>query len=176
MDSIETEDLRGFRLANKLDAMTSNPSTFKSLGKGRLDASVLDSLRFCESDGSLLNQEVMYIPQISVGGVCYGIFDSTHFRDSNIMFSLRGCPSNTLMGVISKIFLYGQNWYFLVWCHHVVSHPNFVDPYLQYGFAAGFLCEISADTSHVIRLADVISHCAITQIPDAGCIHIMPVD
>ena len=80
------------------------------------------------------------------------------------------------MGVIQKILKYHERWYLLVHQHRNFTRANFVDPYLPYGSAAGFLCEAEADIVHLVRLSDIISHCAITPISEGECIHIMPVD
>lgn len=80
------------------------------------------------------------------------------------------------MGVIDKIFRYSHSWYLLVHEHPILNRPDFADPYLPYGFAAGFLCEAASEDARVIRLSDIVSHCAVTSIPEVDCIHIMPVE
>jgi len=56
------------------------------------------------------------------------------------------------------------------------SRPGFYDPYRKYGFAAGFLCEEQADILHLIDLTQIVSHFALTTLPDEGLIHVLPVD
>lgn len=152
IESIKTEDLRGFRLASKVDVNGPGPIAFRTLNKALLDDDTLQSLRVREDDDFMLNEEVTYILQISVNGICYGMFDSTYYWDSSIIFSNNS--SRTLMGVISKVFQYGQNWYLLIKHHQALSHQGLLDPYLKYGFAAGFLCEVSAHTQYIDRVAN----------------------
>ncbi|KJA13951.1 hypothetical protein HYPSUDRAFT_150983 [Hypholoma sublateritium FD-334 SS-4] len=172
MDSMEREDLRGFRLAKALDPdNTHHMANMKPSQPVALEGNVFQLLKDLEDDPNLHDREVVFVPQISLGGVCYGVFDSKHYRDSAIIFG-----NVNKMGVIQKIFKYHEGWYLLVHQHRNFTRANFVDPYLPYGFAAGFLCNAEADIVHLVRLSDIISHCAITPIPEGECIHIMPVD
>ncbi len=181
MDSIEKGDVRGFKLAEYLDVENTdfNISKMKPSQPTLLENEVLELLRYTENDPRLANEPVVYIPQISFKGLCFGTYDSTHYRDSAIIFTDRSesqVPKKERMGFIDKIFRYSHNWYLLVHEHPALNRPNFADPYLPYGFAAGFLCEAGRKDARVISLSNIVSHCAVTPIPEVDCIHIMPVE
>ena len=56
---------------------------------------------------------------------------------------------------------------------------NRVDPYRQFNFAGGFLCEGRASKMHVIELSQVISHVAWTRLKgdeNEELVHVLPVD
>ncbi len=74
----------------------------------------------------------MFVPQISYRGVCYGIFDSKHYRDSAVIFG------DNKMGVIQKIFKRHEGWYLLIHQHRNFSRVNFVDPIPSLRICGGF--------------------------------------
>lgn len=177
MDSVEKEDLRGFRLAASLNIENSGIVVgMKQSHPVLLDGNVLDLLKSTEKNPHLLAEEVIYVPQISFRGVCYGIFDSKHYRDSSILFADSDPAVKYKMGVIQRIFRYAHNWYLLVDEHPYLDRADFSDPYKLYGTAAGFLCEAAAHVPCVIEASNILSHCVVTSIPEANCNHIMPVD
>ena len=57
----------------------------------------------------------------------------------------------------------------------IAGYEN-ITSYQKYGFAAGFLCEQQASTRHIIELTQIVSHFALTTLPDEDLIHVMPVD
>jgi len=53
-----------------------------------------------------------------------------------------------------------------------------VDIYRTFGFTGGYLCQLHAETLHVIRLSNLVSHFALTpiQLQMTEVIHILSVD
>lgn len=170
MDTIEKEDLRGSRLADALNPENTDfmPEISQPM---MLESDIFSFLRIREHNPNMVNEAVVCVPRISYKGICYGIVGSRHHRDSTIIFS----PGN-IMGSILKIFCFSGEWYFFVHEHLFLNRPGFEDPYIKHGFAAGFLCESAAATQRVIKMTDIISHCAVTPILEGDCIHVMPVD
>lgn len=171
MDAITKEDLRGSRLADTLNPESTDfmPEYSQPM---MLDNDILSFVKARENNPNMNNEAVVYVPRISHKGICYGTLDSRHHGDSAIIFS----PEHK-MGVIHKIFRLRGEWYLYIYQRTFLNRPDFEDPYIKHGFAAGFLCEPARTaTPHVIRMADIISHCAVTPILEGDCIHVMPVD
>ncbi|KAG6808466.1 hypothetical protein H0H93_016889, partial [Arthromyces matolae] len=67
--------------------------------------------------------------------------------------------------------------YLVVRPYKAINPP--LDPYRQFGFAAGFLCTSVPEPFRIISLSQVVSHVAVTAFEDGdfrGLIHILPVD
>ncbi len=136
-----------------------------------LESNIFLLLKILEGNPNLQDREAIFVPQISYQGVCYGVFGSKNFRDSAIIFG-----DERTMGVIQRFSNTTRGWYLLVHQHRNFTRADFVDPYLPYGSAAGFLCEGRSGHRSPHQALDIISHCAITPIPEGECIHIMPLD
>jgi hypothetical protein len=194
LESIRNEDLQGFQLSEFLNApgchigvnMTRQalkPEYFELLSK------VLTSL-----GQTNIRNEILSLDRISFRGVYYGTFQSQHYRDSAIIFRVdvadppEGNESAVLAGIISMICEYecrmqgSQEVFkrlFLFVNEHLSvqkSRPGFHDPYRKYGFAAGFICEEQAEILHLIDLTQIVSHFALTTLPNEKLIHVLPVD
>jgi hypothetical protein len=196
---MQTENLRGFRLSEFLDPNAPdyhvNAKATRQVLKPehfRLLASFLD---LPGNGESTVCKEVVSLERISFQGLCYGTFQSPHYRDSSIIFRASAAhpvsseqrQNGALAGVIDMIFesecrVQGgevlKRIFLFVNEHLSVqrSRPTFHDPYRKYGFAAGFLCERQSSTRHIIELTQIVSHFALTTLPAEDLIHVMPVD
>lgn len=59
------------------------------------------------------------------------------------------------------------------------SDGSRVDPYLEFGFSAGFLCQKNASRLHVLELSQITSHFVLTKFSSINYkhyIHALPVD
>ena len=189
---MQAEDIRGFRLATLV-----NPNTqdLHPSGKTRLALSPDYFIRLSNmlqvGQTNVMN-EVISLEQIAFRGVYYGTVRSRYFRNSAIIFNTGPGLSpdhernevDDKVGIIDMIFEYPswtqgeavQKMFVFVKEHLPVRRPDFHDPYRKYGFAAGLLCEGEAHTLHLIELQQIVSHFALTTLPDEGLIHAMPVD
>ncbi|KAJ3512199.1 hypothetical protein NLJ89_g3658 [Agrocybe chaxingu] len=183
MEAINRQDLRGYRLADLLDPTTSDldrpekgtPSTLPPDRYG-----LLCELLLQEGRAGTTN-DVLSFARVSHDGLCYGVCNSPHFRNSSVLFRLKADDGATVhAGIISQIFCHKtgetNGWYLVIQEHIPLQRPGFVDPYRRYGFASGYLCEEEPTATHVIRLSDIISHFALTPMPQAGAIHVMALD
>jgi hypothetical protein len=192
--STQNEDRQGYRLSEFLhgpDYHIGAHMTRQALKPEYFE--LLDNLLTSFGHTNIRN-EILSLEQISLRGVCYGTFQSPHYRDSAIIFRANagdppeGNESIALAGAISMICEYecrtqGSEEVFkrlFLFVNEYLSvqrsRPGFNDPYRNYGFAAGFLCEEQADTLHLIDLTQIVSHFALTTLPGEGLIHVLPVD
>jgi hypothetical protein len=185
---METEDIRG---SVQLAALNPGAQDFylsRKATRQALSPDYFDQLCNVLGQTNILN-EVLSLDQIAFRGVCYGTFLSTHFRDSAIIFNSatgtsEGNSEEDRAGIIDMIFqckyrIQGdavEKIFIFVKEHPPVQRPDFYDPYRNYGFAAGRLCEGQTHTLHLVELTQVVCHFALTALPDAGLIHVMPVD
>jgi len=185
MEDVQREDIRGSALANLLDPSLKDLSNL--VKNGVLDNEELAMVHNLLPNAipnavSHVTNTVSCVDRISHHGVCYGIFQSSSYRDSAIIFN--ACAStdtNSRMektGVITKIFQHPSittEWYLVVREHCPVQDIDFIDPYLKYGFAAGYLRDKEPTVLHIIALSQIISHVALTPIAE-NLVHVMPVD
>lgn len=179
MEAVEREDIRGSALANILDPSREDISLLAK--NGSLDEEELNLLHGLLPNAVLHNTDIVpCIDRVSFRGVCYGVFQSSNYRDSAIIFSTgTDAVSRTeKTGVITKIFqhpLIVNDWYVVVREHCPIRDMDFIDPYPKYGFAVGYLCEKEPTIIHLITLSQIISHVALTRIAE-NLIHVLPVD
>jgi hypothetical protein len=189
MDKINREDVRGFRLASILD-----PSLPTFEPRSNLDPQIIeDALHrlLCDlldrsMDGAVMPKDANFMKEISYRGVVYALSTSSGFRDSSIMFREREHPQHTKAGIIENIFQYsytredGENIEDIFMAvEELTPITSFVDPYLQFGEFAGFLCEKQeGGNPRVIPMRQVVCHFAYTEMTDGweGLIHVLPVD
>lgn len=132
---------------------------------------------------------VTAVDEISIRGVCFGTSTSSKFRNSAVMF--RSHDDDELKpGIITTIFQsthhpmssHRHKGFYLVVQEHPqiqTSHNNQVDPYLEFGFSAGFLCDKNTMKLHVVELSQIASHFVLTKFSDEQYkeyIHVLPVD
>ena len=197
MDSLEQQDIRGFRRANLLDptlpdseviSLSPSHSKFTTVQLEKTHYQLLSALVIPTSDQQLiLPHEAVSLPEISTGGVCYSSVSSKP-HDSNLIFR---CPrsGSTRVGSISLILQYTYRRshdnaaitsHFLIIneCALVTENTRNLDPFIRFGFAGGFLCSPTFSTVHAIPLSNIISHCAVTPMSGefSGFVHIMPLD
>ena len=191
LNVMQAEDTGGFRLATLV-----NPNTqdLHPSGKTRLALSPDYFIQLSNMLGHTnITNEVISLEQIAFQGVYYGTVRSKYFRNSAIIFNTGpGFPGlspeqngvDDKVGIIDMIFEYPswtqgeavQKTFVFVKEHLPAQRPGFHDPYRKYGFAAGLLCKGEANTLHLIELQQIVSHFALTTLPDEGLIHVMPVD
>jgi len=188
LDAAQKEDLRGFQLAISLDPtlLEAHPT---GITPQILTPPELEQLRILKGCAHLSDQ-ILSVDRVSLRGVCYGTNGSRYYRDSAIIFRLASDPPRNLqfgrVGLVERIFKHvtqtaseatpSITWYLTVKEYSRVNRPNFLDPYLRYGFAAGFLCDSDHCTTHVIELCCVECHYVRTWIPTAQAYHILPMD
>ncbi len=181
IDDITLEDARGFRLASILNPSTPNPTSRSKSVTSFIGEEYRPLLQAVCGTDSRISPEAVFHKEISIEGVCYGIYSSAAQRNSYIQFQIP--DTGTESGRIEKIFR--CRYYlaeeeledvFLV-IRTVVSIDSDTDPYQQYDFA-GFLARPSGGALSVIRMSQVICHCVITNMiaEYEGLIHVLPVD
>jgi len=190
MDVIEKEDIRGFRLASIVDPMTPGFTANAKSIPGSLDDAhfqLLSSLPQADGHAYSLNK-ALFLEEISHNGVCYGTYNSSHYLNSAILF--RQSDSVIQAGVIQNIFEYSfstsslggrvelekKDYFLTLHVYAPINRANFCDPYLPFGFAAGYLCDSQHIGAVVIKLNQVVSHFVLTPIEEIDAIHILPVD
>lgn len=179
MESIAKEDVRGFRLASMLDPtlpeFTLNTRAKPLILNNNHLRLFCNLLHFLGRTGAV--EEVLSVDAISYRGVTYGTFASRDSRNSTVIFYSQDSHAKKVKksGVIDIIFQHESSIYLVVQEHPPMERRDLVDPYRPFGVFAGYLCEAKPSTSHVIELSQVISHFALTELPDS-LIHVMPVD
>lgn len=199
MDSIEREDVRGFRLASMLDPLSPTYMINTELKPFQLEPvphQLLCDLilRTTPDEVPILSAEALAVQEISLRGVCYATSRSRNFRSSRIMFQpsdvlpmLPNINQIHLPGVIRDIFQYTyrlsgekvESYYLSVQEYLPMDTTNGrQDPYRKFGFAGGFLCEADPGQIHVLELSQVVSHICVTKMRGqyTGLIHLKPVD
>lgn len=196
MEAIAKEDVRGFRLASILDPSQADFTVdSKEARPIQLSGDEFELFKGCikrvaPSTSPDPSPNVLAVDEISIRGVCYSTATSRKSRDSGIMF--RSHDSEDLRpGVIKTIFQPADHPKFYLSTKHkgfhlvVHEYPRMepsnerVDPYLEFGFAAGFLCQKNPTTMHVLELSQIVSHFALTEFSDQDYkhyIHALPVD
>lgn len=194
MESVDSEDIRGFRLASMLDPALPDYMINSKMKPYQLpDESfqlLHDIITFTRPNAQLpMLTAALSVEEISLHGVCYTTSRSVNFRSSRVLFnSLDGQPTREYIpGVIRDIVQYtykdGEEEtkeFFLL----VQEYPPMdisdgkIDPYRQFGFAGGFLCLPNAEKMHILRLSQVVSHFGLTKMRGVykNFIHCMPVD
>lgn len=206
MGSIDKEDVRGYRLASMLDPSLPDHSLDPRMKP--FDLKPHEYRLLCNVISHSTPQERLKLPrhafnleEVSTRGVCYGTSKSPKYRNSAIMYRLsdtratemEGQEGEQKAGIIHSIFHYthylkstGNTWdevkgYYLI----VGEYPPMettderVDPYKKFGFAGGFLCQGQVTKQHLLKLSQVISHCAVTKFRGnefRDMIHVLPID
>ena len=191
IQSMGNEDARGFHLATLLDP--SLPESIVASGAKPFELAdpeyqLLRALinRTSTASHLILPRQAISVRRISTHGLPYSAAGEAP-RDSNIIFQdLPAMTGNQKVGVIESIFGYeyrsagdqlNKEYYLSV--RERLRVQGQVDPYPEFGFAAGFLCEADTTRLHVIALPQVLSHCSLQQIADIGnrqLVHVMPLD
>lgn len=195
MRSIGNEDAHGFQLAALLDpslpesVVASGAKPFKLADP---EYQLLCNLINRTSPGIqlVLSRQAISVERISIHGLPYST-EREAPRDSNIIFQSpedsTATTGNQKVGVIESIFQYeyrsagGQpnKGHYLSVRERLPVGQGQVDPYLEFGFAAGFLCEANTTQLHVIKLSQVLSHCSVMKMAGMGneqLVHVMPLD
>lgn len=182
MDGIDFRDARGFRLASILNPNVPNGTSRFQSTKSIIDEEYIALLRSICGAGARMSTEATFFQEVSIRGVCYAIHESTAYRNSYIQFQLGTTKHGS--GRIEQImkceyYADGQQFQdtFLI-VRRMIPIEVTNDPYQRYNFA-GFLAQSDGGPLTVIRLSQVICHCATTQMIDdnfAGLIHMLPVD
>lgn len=191
LDSIQREDIRGFRRASLLDPNAPTFTTDLKATPFELEAEVylLLSLKLTRNSREplLLPRNALSVDEISTGGVSYGTAESTHFRNSTVMFREfhheGPDSSDDKAGLVAKIFQYTYSVahtahditdYYILLREYLPIDSGDSDMYRRFGFAGGFLCESNVAGLHVIPVSHIISHFALTKMEE--CIHVLPID
>lgn len=196
MDATAREDMRGFRLASILDPSQADfnvDSKARPLQLNKQEHKLfLDCIQRVVPHASyVVSPTVLAVDEISIRGVCFGTSTSSKSRNSAIMF--RSHDGGELRpGIIKTIFqpthhpmsqlsTRYQGFHLIVQEHTRMRtfHDNKVDPYLEFGFSAGFLCEKDSIKMHVLEPSQIMSHFVLTKFVDKryeDYIHALPVD
>jgi len=192
LESTENEDACGYQRASLLNP--SAPSfTLESKAQpfelGREMYELLVYLISMDSRPLTLPQSALSVEEISIGGISYSTSTSTKFRDSNVIFSSPASDdSSSRAGSVEVIFRYTYSsaanqeiseYFLAIWEYLPMDGSDgLIDIYRTFGFAGGYLCQPHAETLHVIRLSNVVSHFALMpiQLRMTEVIHILPVD
>ena len=190
LESIDSEDIRGFRHATLLDP---SAPTFvinsKAVSSQIEDEPYQLLCSLLRTPGDLeqvsLPRKALFLDEISIGGVSYATKGSRKFRDSAVMFrkhqDCEGHACDAKPGVITLIFQYKYQatcevtQYFLLIQEYVPIGDPVLDVYRSFGFAGGFLCKSDPAGYTMVPLTHIVSHVALTAIGD-NLIHILPID
>lgn len=188
MESIDREEMRGFRLANQLDPnlpefMTNaNP---KSLRLGVEPYNLICELisRTHPNQALSLPRDAHFVEEVALCGVRYATARSSKYRSSRILYQNLGTTAHSA-GAIQEIFEYSyrcagdERKSFFISVQNFVRYNQDLDPYPKFGFAAGFLCEATPIQLHILELSQVVSHFGLTRMTGkyTGYIHVMPLD
>ena len=190
LESIDSEDIRGFRRATLLDpSMPTFIINSKAVSSQIEDEPYQLLCSLLRTSGDLaqvsLPRKALYLDEISIGGVSYATKGSRKSRDSTVMFRKRqdheGHACDEKPGVITLIFQYKYHatcevtQYFLFIQEYVPIDNPALDVYRSFGFAGGFLCKTDLAGYTMVPLTDIVSHVALTTIGD-DLIHILPID
>ena len=189
LDAIAKEDIRGFQLAAMLDPTLSGPTTDANSIAFTLGEPAYQLLRetiLRRHTGNLVKpaHQAISFKQVSIHGVSYATCSSHAFRDSNIMFRLHDVSLHTQelhkAGVIDAIFQHthgGLKSFYLIVREYLPMDPTSgcMDPFWQYGFAGGYLCNRQPTTLHVLELNQVTSHFTLTEMQQEGYQHLIHV-
>lgn len=206
LDNIMKEDARGARLANMLDPEqpenelnnVSTPYYLEDEEHGLLVDLINNSNIWSGLES--IPKYVVSMDQISIHGVRFATERSKASSDSLIMFSTSDShalhadlTTSQHAGIVQMIFQFPeplvtaiqqslplQNQIFLAVLEYTPLDlfSGLQDPYPQFGFAAGFICNGQPAKLHVISSTQVVSHFAKTPMM-AGSqpfIHVLPVD
>jgi hypothetical protein len=194
LDVIEKEDIRGFRLATILDPTVPEFTANGTSIPGSLEGphfQLLSTLRHTDGFAHAHSfNEVLFLKEISHNGVCYGTYTSSHYRNSAVIFrrGLNPSPeeeSHNQAGVVQNIFEHScfmdgqpvaKDYFLTLNIHSPINRVGFRDPYLPFGFAAGYICESKPVETVVIKLSQVVSHFVLTPMEEIDAIHVLPVD
>ncbi|PPQ66510.1 hypothetical protein CVT24_007059 [Panaeolus cyanescens] len=185
MEAIESEDIRGFRLASILDPSSSEPTKNCRLGGTpanltREHSAVLQL--YANQQGLNVTDDVRSYLDIARQGVVYGVKGTRTYRNSGVLFSVEGNPANSAPGVIEAILSIptgnGQRQFVCI-LRPLQEAPSQNNPYLQFGFAGGGLYLTSQQEVCVVELDRILSHVILTPFdrpPFNGLIHVLPID
>jgi len=190
LESIDSEDIRGFWRATLLDPSAPtfiiNSKTVSSQIEDEPYQLLCSLLRTSgDLEHATLPRRALYLEEISIGGVSYATKGSRKFRDSAVMFqkpqNREGYAYDEKPGVITLIFqykyhaIYEVTQYFLLIQEYVPIDNPASDVYQGFGFAGGFLCKTGLTRYTMVPLTHIVSHVALTTIDD-DLIHILPID
>jgi len=185
IEAIEDEEKKSFRTASSIDVDNPIAVYQPHMGTSLLPPNDFEQLRTLRLNQNLpcISNDIVDVEEISFRGVRYGAFSSRHFRDSSVIFQVQDTHA---AGVIEKLFSYtsqtfdtnsgGIEFYAIIQEHAPISGQGEDDPYLAFGYHAGYLCEKTFRRRHMISVTDVISHFVLTPILDTQYIHVLPVD
>ncbi|KAJ3500882.1 hypothetical protein NLJ89_g9593 [Agrocybe chaxingu] len=182
MAKIESEDVRGYRLAMILDLSLPDLALRAQETPGYLEDKFHRLLCGYFLDETPPTNAVTFCKEISFRGVCYGVLNSTSFKNSSVIFSMP--TTDMVAGIIIKIFRHSfadhsEKDTYLIVQELVLAGPGTQDPYRQYGFCGGFLCRPDPGSYRLIRINQIISHFVMTRLVDEpfkDLIHVLPVD
>lgn len=175
MDNIVSEDLRGYRLASVLDPRLPTFSPRSRPFMGALPGPHYQL--FCQMLGHTVPNGVTFLKEISIKDVCYGIVDSADAtsKNSSVIF----CHDNGTQsaGIIQQIFQHTGETFLVIQELDRVMDPD-ADPFAKYGLFGGFLCLQERGALHILRMSQIESHFALTELGGMfeNLIHVLPLD
>ncbi|KAG6913339.1 hypothetical protein DXG01_007577 [Tephrocybe rancida] len=187
IEATEREDARGYQLATLLDHSAQDYNIDVNATPIELSEWSMQQLRGIIPNTTCISKQALAVHRISGRGVTYGTLTWSNFKNSNILFRLtQGHEEETLAGSILDIFQHthetvpgSSSATFYLTVRQLQPAVAISDPFKEFGFAAGFLCIDLPGPLYVIKLAQIISHIAVTRIEDgdyAGLLHVLPVD
>lgn len=198
LETIEKEDIRGFRLASLLNPSLPDYAAQPADTTFTLDAQhyrllclLIEQQQEMSVQRLSLPREALSINRISSHGVCYGTCKSSKSGDNHIIFLEPDAPPTDLhlqkAGIIQAIFQYTylahkvemKGFYLVVreLCPMDVAGGR-SDPYREFSSRA-FLCSSTATKLHIISLSQVVSHFVSLEMSGDGhedLILVWPVD
>ena len=195
LETIEKEDIRGFRLASLLDPNLPDYAVQPAAMTFTLDAQhyqllclLMEQQHKTSVQRLSLPREALSIDKISSRGVCYGTCRSSKSGDNHIIFlEPDALPTDQKAGIIQSIFQYTylahdiemKGFYLIVrelYPMDVTGGRS--DPYREFSPRA-FLCSSTATKLHVLSLSQVVSHFVLLEMSGNGhedLILVWPVD
>lgn len=198
LETIEKEDIRGFRLASLLDPNLPDYTVQPAATTFTLDAQhyrllclLIEQQQITSVQRLSLPREALSINKISSRGVCYGTCKSSKSGDNHIIFlEPDALPTDLHLqkaGIIQTIFQYTylahdiemKGFYLIV---RELSPMDVTggrsDPYREFSSRA-FLCSTTATKLRVLSLSQVVSHFVLLEMSGDGhedLILVWPVD
>ncbi|KDR77504.1 hypothetical protein GALMADRAFT_65801 [Galerina marginata CBS 339.88] len=191
MNSIESEDIRGFRLASILDPYSptfTSRSGMEDLPLSNMQKTLLSEVLNLDADH--MPRSATFLKEISSRGVCYGTSGSSTHRNSSIIFKeVNQASESYKAGIVDQIFRYSYpapsglpNEAIFFYLQELAPIDSQLDPYRQFGPFGGFLCKKTDSRIKIISISQLVSHFTLTEMAGGsygsydGLIHVMPVD
>lgn len=188
-ESIKNKDLHGFNLSAILSPSKTGFDIPRHAQAIRLHPDLTVPLKTLQDNLAIVPlSDPFELQHISHLGVRFAAFRSRNFRDSSIIFTP---PSADISGhceipaVIQAIFAQQcrnreghitVEVFLLLDEYRRIMDDGAHDPYVEFGFAAGYLCHQQPVGHRIIALRHIKCHFISTVIVETSYLHVLPMD